>query len=109
MNVTKGLLLAALVVGLPSTAPSQSSLQGNPACDSTSVTFDALDSFFGEIWQSDGRILDGPDDVMPPGSRIVLAANDDTGTWSLLVSYPQAGITCLIASGDNWQVDGGDA
>lgn len=37
------------------------------------------------------------------GAVVVQFANEETGTWTILVVSPQ-GIACLIASGENWQL-----
>jgi len=39
---------------------------------------------------------------MANGSAIVQYANEETGTWTILVLNPN-GIACLVASGDSWQ------
>ena len=53
---------------------------------------------YGEILMSQG--------VGNRGFLFQLWQNNDAGNWSLLLVDPRAGMTCLVAAGDEWMLVG---
>jgi len=89
--LTRLLTLAALMVALYG-AP----VAAQQVCDLHETQSNQLKSRYGE--QRIGFGMSGP------AAIVEIWANTETGTWTILVVYPD-GMSCLKAAGESWQTD----
>jgi hypothetical protein len=66
----------------------------DPMCGNRQNIFSQLQKDFGEQPSGAGMASNG---------GLVELLTSDNGSWTLVMSYPN-GATCLIATGENWQV-----
>jgi hypothetical protein len=72
-----------------------------PKCDLRARVIEILAKQFGEVQKSTG-VHYGDD--KQPASALEVYANDETGTWTVLMSLPN-GMTCYVSDGRDWNDD----
>ena len=83
--------ITALVFGMVALAPPAAQAQQN--CGSREKFVSHLAEKYKEVSQGVG--------VSSPTQVVEFWASEDTGTFSIFVTYPN-GISCIIATGNNW-------
>ncbi len=94
----KRVLTAALVFGMLVAAPPVAHAQ--MACGTRDSVVAKLGEKYGEVRRGGG--LAGPTAIFE------IWASEATGTWTILKTTPN-GLTCVMAVGDGWQDDAGEA
>lgn len=87
-------LLAALYLTVAPVIAGMAAAQ-QMGCGPTAQIMAGLEARFGER-----PVVIG---AMQTGSRMTLTANDDTGTWSILLLSPDGQTACMAANGDGLQ------
>ncbi len=89
----KRIVTAALVFGTLALAPP---VQAQTACAKRTMIIERLESRFHETYQGAG--------LQSTERLIEIWSSEETGTWTMLLSRAD-GISCIIASGQNWQFE----
>ncbi len=92
------LTISALVLGMAAAAPPVA--QAQMACGTRDSVLATLGDKYGDVRRGIG--LAGPTAIYE------IWASDATGTWTILKTMPN-GFTCVMAVGDGWHDDSGEA
>ena len=92
------LITSALILGLAAAGAPHA--QAQMACGSRDSVVAKLGDKYGEVRRGGG--LAGPTAIFE------IWASEATGTWTILKTTPN-GLTCVMAVGDGWQDDAGEA
>lgn len=89
----KRTVTAALIFGTLALAPP---VQAQSICAERSIITERLENRFHETYQGAG--------LQSTTNLIEIWSSEETGSWTILMSRAD-GISCVIASGVNWQFD----
>ncbi len=89
---------SVLILGMAAAAPPDA--QAQMACGTRDSVVAKLGDKYGEVRRGGG--LAGPTAIFE------IWASEATGTWTILKTTPN-GLTCVMAVGDGWQDDAGEA
>ncbi len=92
------LTISALVLGMAAAAPPVA--QAQMACGTRDSVVAKLGDKYGEVRRGGG--LAGPTAIFE------IWASEATGSWTILKTTPN-GLTCIVAVGDAWHDDAGEA
>ncbi len=92
------LTTSVLILGLAAVGPPDA--QAQMACGARNSVVAKLSEDYGEIRHGGG--------LASPTAIIEIWASEATGTWTILKTTPN-GFTCIMAVGDGWQDDAGEA
>jgi len=92
------LTTSALILGMAAAGPPDA--QAQMACGTRDSVVAKLGDKYGEVRRGGG--LAGPTAIFE------IWASEATGTWTILKTTPD-GLTCVMAVGDGWRDDAGEA
>ena len=92
------LTTSVLILGMAAVGPLGA--QAQMACGTRDSVVEKLGEKYGEVRRGGG--LAGPTTIFE------IWASDVTGTWTILKTTPN-GLTCILAVGDGWHDDAGEA
>ncbi len=92
------LTTSALILGMAAAGPPDA--QAQMACGTRDSIVAKLGDKYGEVRRGGG--LAGPTAIFE------IWASEATGSWTILKTTPN-GLTCIVAVGDGWQDDAGEA
>lgn len=87
-------LLACVFIS--TAAKAQNASDANPPCSPRQAIIDRLSNTYSETAVAIGMASNG-------GIVEVLAAHEDAGTWTIIVTMPD-GISCMLASGQHFEM-----
>ena len=90
----------------PQTQPNKPTIMHLPSmidCSSPQSITQIVQGQFGEVpFVNGGTVIKRPDGVIMP-TLMTLYVNIDTGTYSLVAKFPDAGFWCIVNSGGNFK------
>ena len=92
------LTTSVLIFGMAAIGPTDA--QAQMACGTRDAVVAKLGDKYGEVRRGGG--------LAQPTAIFEIWASEATGTWTILKTTPN-GLTCVMAAGDGWQDDPGEA